>query len=181
MYPVDSASWCMCVCVCGCQYFMMWLTLSTEHEQTVRLDSLSVEHPSPVSLPSLALFLPHYHSLCPTLLLCLSILISLLPSVFRSIFHFRFNLLTSSHSSSSNPSPSCSVFLSWPVNLSSPPSLSLMKSICLSMQWWPVNHHKTVSKMCIHVDLVYVCIWECVSNFSMFTRCTQATHKLDVE
>lgn len=65
---------------------MMRLTLSTEHEQTVRLDSLSVEHPPLVSPPP-----PHYHWLSPPLLLCLSILISVVPSVSRSIFHFRFN------------------------------------------------------------------------------------------
>lgn len=83
----------MCVCVWGCQYFMMWLTLSTEHEQTLSDSTvyqwnIPLPFPSPRS-PSLS---PPHHSLCPTLLLCLSILISVLPSVSRSIFHFRFNL-----------------------------------------------------------------------------------------
>lgn len=89
MDPVDSTSLCICLCVCGCPYFMMWLTLSTEHEQTLSDSTVYQWNTPPLSL---CLFLPHYHSLCPTLLLCLSILISVLPSVSCSIFHFRFNL-----------------------------------------------------------------------------------------
>lgn len=71
---------------------MMWLPLSTEHEQTLS-DSTVYQWNIPLSFPSSltpSLF-PHYHSLCHPLLLCLSFLIGVIPSVSRSIFHFRFN------------------------------------------------------------------------------------------
>lgn len=94
---------------------------------------------------------------------CPSILISVLPSVSRSIFHFRFNLfdvcsLLRRHLflpfclplsiCRLRPPPSC--FLT--------PPHSLVESICLSMGWRPANHRVTVSKMCFHLDLVFVCL-----------------------
>lgn len=156
----------MCVCVWGCQYFMMWLTLSTEHEQTLS-DSTVYQWNIPLPFPS-----PRSLSLSPPLSLALpySPPLSLHPYQCPSIrlsFNFSFQVQSFWRPLTpppTTPLPSLSVFLYWPVNLSSPPSLycslshSLTKSICLSMWWRPVNHHMTVSKMCIHVDHVCVCL-----------------------
>lgn len=123
------------------------------------------------SCPPRLSFSPHDYSLCSTLLLCLSTLISILPSVSRSIFHFRLNLFDIlSFLLRQTPPPPLSVFLCCTFNLLSPPSflLSLVKSICLSMWWQPVNHHVTVSKMWICMALVCMCL--CGGLFQVHLR-----------
>lgn len=81
------------VCRCRCRCLMMWLTLSAEHEQTLSDSTVyqcNIRLTSPPTSPQ-----KHTHTITRSALLsllCLSILISVLPSISCSIFHFRFNL-----------------------------------------------------------------------------------------
>lgn len=125
VYPVDSTSCWVCVRVRGCQYFMMWLTLSTEHEQTptdltVYQWNIALPFPSSLSPSTIARSALHSFTVSPLLS------VSSHPSLVQ-FFISGLILLTSSQLTSDDTSPSFSVVLCWPVNLSCPlpPSLSL--------------------------------------------------------
>lgn len=139
--------------VCGCHVSVWRRGPLSPHEQTLSAPTVYQQN-----IP--LLFPPPF---CPTLLLCPSILISVLPSVSRSIFHFRFNLfdvltlLLRRHLFL----PFClPLSISRPRPLSLALSHSLMESISLSVWRRAVNHHMTVSS--VHSCGPGVCLpaWE---------------------
>lgn len=105
---------CVCVRVRGCQYFMMWLTLSTEHEQTptdstVYQWNIPLAFPSSLSPSAIARSALHSFTVSPLLS------VSSHPSLVQ-FFISGLILLTSSQLASDDTSPSFSVVLCWLVN-----------------------------------------------------------------